>query len=263
VLSDADKSAGYILMCSNTAVNDLIIEATEAGGAHDMPLQHIAARVKRIEPLGDEILLLHLQTPRTNRLRFLAGQQVSLGVPGNSMAANFPVASCPCDDRNLEFHVPRLPGNAFSDYVSTALKPTDVVTVEGPKGTFVFDDESHRPAIFIACDTGFAPIKSLIEHAMALDIAESMQLYWVATDGRHYLHNLARSWADALDSFQYTPLAGGAGLNDALARILSDHPWLGEFDVYLAGPEPPVAAIEMALLAHGLPRQQLFSGRAP
>ena len=98
---------------------------------------------------------------------------------------------------------------------------------------------------------------------MALDIAESMQLYWIATDGRHYLHNLARSWADALDSFQYTPPAGGAGLNDALARILSDHPWLGEFDVYLAGPEPPVAAIEAALLAHGLPRRQLFVGHVP
>ncbi len=263
VLSEADKNAGYILMCSNTAVNDLVIEATEAGGAQDIPLQRIAARVKRIEPLGDELLLLHLQTPRTNRLRFLAGQQVSLCLPGVSMAANFPVASCPCDDRNLEFHVPRLPGNAFSDYLSTTLKPTDVVTVEGPNGTFVFDDESHRPAIFIACDTGFAPIKSLIEHAMALDITESMQLYWVAADNRHYLHNLARSWADALDSFRYTPLAGGAGLNDALARILSDHPWLGEFDVYLAGPESPVAVIETALLAHGLPRSQLFIGRVP
>lgn len=263
VLSEADKNAGYILMCSNTAVNDLVIEAIEAGGAQDMPLQRIAARVKRIEPLNDEILLLHLQTPRTNRLRFLAGQQVSLGVSGNSIVAEYPVASCPCDDRNLEFHVPRLSGNVFSDYVSTTLKPTDVVTVEGPKGTFVFDDESHRPAIFIACDTGFAPIKSLIEHAMALDVAESMQLYWIATDNRHYLHNLARSWADAMDSFRYTPLTGGSGLNDVLARIFSDHPWLGEFDVYLAGPEPPVVAIEAALLAHGLPRRQLFTGRAP
>lgn len=262
VLNEADKNAGYFLMCSYTAVNDLIIEATEAGGVRDIPLQHIAARVKRIEPLGAELLLLHLQTPRTNRLRFLAGQQVSLGLTGNGSVATYPVASCPCDDRNLEFHVPRLPGNAFSDYVATALKPTDVVTVEGPMGTFVFNDESQRPAIFIACDTGFAPIKSLIEHAMALDIAESMQLYWIAADNRHYLHNLARSWADALDSFQYTPLAGGTGLNDALARILSDHSWLGEFDVYLAGPEPPVAAIETALLAHGLPRQQLFTGCA-
>ncbi|MBI5611443.1 MAG: 2Fe-2S iron-sulfur cluster binding domain-containing protein [Gammaproteobacteria bacterium] len=261
VLSEADKNAGCILMCSNTAVNDLIVEAREAGGAQDIPLQRIAARVKRVEPLGNEILLLHLQTPRTNRLRFLAGQQVSLGLPDNSLVAEYPVASCPCDDRNLEFHIPRLPGNAFSDYVSKALKPTDVVTVEGPKGTFVFDDESHRPAIFIACDTGFAPIKSLIEHAMALDVAESMQLYWIATDGRHYLHNLARSWADALDSFGYTPLAGG--MNDALARISTDHPWLGEFDVYLAGPEPAVDEIEAALLAHGLPRQQLFSGRTP
>jgi len=261
VLSEADKLAGCILMCSNTAVTDLVVEAHEAGGVHDIPLQRIAVRVKRVVPLNDEMMLLHLQTPRTNRLRFLAGQYVSVGLANNSLVADYPVASCPCDDRNLEFHVRRSAGDAFSDYVFNTLKPTDVVAVDGPKGEFVYDDNSHRSAIFIACDTGFAPIKSLIEHAMALEVAESMHLYWIAADGRHYLHNLARSWADALDSFQYTPLVGGAAIDAVLERIANDHADLSEFDVYLAGPERVVVPAESALLAAGLPRQQLFTGR--
>ena len=264
VLSEADKNAGCILMCSNTAVTDLVIEAQEAGGVHDIPMQRIAARVKRVAPLDDEMMLVHLQTPRTHRLRFLAGQFVTLGLANNSIVADHPVASCPCDDRNLEFHVRRLPGNAFSEQVFTSLKPTDVVAVEGPKGEFVFDDGSHRSAIFIACDTGFAPIKSLIEHAMALDVAETMHLYWIAANGRHYLHNLARSWADALDSFQYTPLEARTGrLNDVLTGIVSDHADLNEYDVYLAGPEREVVLAEATLLAGGLPRSQLFIGRVP
>ena len=75
-LTAAEKSAGVVLMCCNTALTDLVMEAREAHGAADMPLQTIDARVKSVSPLGDDVRLLHLQTPRSNRLRFLAGQSV-------------------------------------------------------------------------------------------------------------------------------------------------------------------------------------------
>ena len=87
VLTAAEKSAGIVLMCCNTAVGDLVIEAREAHGAADMPLQNIEARVKSVSPIADDIRLLHLQTPRSNRLRFLAGQSVSLALPGGPSAS--------------------------------------------------------------------------------------------------------------------------------------------------------------------------------
>ena len=81
LLSAAEKSAGIMLMCCNTAVGDLVIEAREAHSAADMPLQSIDAKVKSVTALADDLRLLHLQTPRSNRLRFLAGQSVSLTLP--------------------------------------------------------------------------------------------------------------------------------------------------------------------------------------
>ena len=87
---------------------------------------------------------------------------------------------------------------------STArLKAGDPLTVWGPAGEFVLAD-SGRPLAFVACDTGFAPIKSLIEHAMAVDAVESLSLDWLATrpDG-HYLANQCRAWAAAFDHFRY------------------------------------------------------------
>ena len=267
VISEAEKGMGYVLLCSSTAVTDLVIEAPEAGGVRDIPLQNISAKVKRLERLSDDMLLLHLQTPRTNRLRFLAGQDVTLQA-GNDMTEDFPVASCPCDDRNIEFHIRKEPGNRFSDFVFNTLKRSDVVSIEGPKGDFVLREDSHRPLIFIACDIGFAPIKSLVEHAMALNAAESIHLYWIALQkGNHYLHNLCRSWADALDNFHYTPLAIEHGASEAvdkdsitelMLRVADDHPALNEFDVYVAGPEAVVTAVEFLLLDRGLPESQLF-----
>jgi len=49
-------------------------------------------------------------------LRFLAGQSVTLYGSGGGVDAQavYPVASCPCDDRNLHFHVGRDDGDAFA-----------------------------------------------------------------------------------------------------------------------------------------------------
>ncbi len=267
VLSETDKNTGAVLMCSNTAVNDLVIEAEEAGSAREIPLQQIAARVKAVERLTDDIVLLHVQTPRTRRLRFLAGQYVTLQA-GDGAPIDYPVASCPCDDRNLQFHVQRIPGNPFTDHVFNHLKRGDTVNILGPRGEFVLREDSPNRLVFIAWDTGFAPIKSLIEHAMALDVAESLHLYWLATPGRgHYLRNLCRSWSDALDNFHFTPIELPlAGANDAgclreeLQCVAHDHPNLNDCDVYVAGAPALLDAARELLLTKGLPPAQLKLG---
>jgi CDP-4-dehydro-6-deoxyglucose reductase len=257
VLSEAEKRQGYTLLCSHTAVSDLVIEALESTEPGDIPLQQIEARVKAKHALGDDLMLLHLQTPRTNRLRFLAGQNLTLAVGEASL--QLPIASCPCDDRNLQFHVQRDEENGFAQRAFGALKSGDTVSLFGPSGDFVLRPDSPRSIVFVACGTGFAPIKSLLEHAMALEQSERLCLYWLATrPAGHYLANLCRSWADALDNFTYVPLAAGEG--DALElvrRMGADHADLRAFDIYVAGPEAFVEATTTALLGQGFPKAQL------
>ena len=52
VLSEAEKQQGYTLLCSHTAVGDLVIEALESTEAGDIPPQQIVAQVKAIQALG-------------------------------------------------------------------------------------------------------------------------------------------------------------------------------------------------------------------
>ena len=257
VLGEAEKRQGYTLLCSHTAVSDLVIEALESVAPADIPQQQIVARVKAVQALGDELMLLHLQTPRTNRLRFLAGQNLTLTAGGASV--QLPIASCPCDDRNLQFHVVRNAQDGFAQRVFDGVKPGDAVTLFGPWGDFVLRADSPRSVVFVAFDTGFAPIKSLLEHAMALELSEQLHLYWFATPRTgHYLANLCRSWANALDNFTYVPVV--VQHEDALEMVQcigADHANLDAFDVYLAGPEEFVNGATMALLERGLPRAQL------
>jgi CDP-4-dehydro-6-deoxyglucose reductase, E3 len=269
VRTEADKRDSLVLMCSNTAVTDLVIEAAVAGGVQDIPFQQIPATVKSITNLTPDMALLHLQTPRTNRLRFLAGQSVSL-ILGKSLKADLAVASCPCDDRNILFHVHRMPGNIFSDFVFNRLKNHDVVDIEGPQGEFVLQEKSARPLFFIAFDMGFAPIKSLIEHAMSLEAAEAIHLYWMGSSEHSiYLPNVGRAWADALDNFYYTQmvtdfdLANLSGkreesLKALLQKILDDHADVTSGDIYIAGSEPASQVAEQFFLGLGLPKTRVF-----
>ena len=238
VISDSDKANGHILMCCNAAVTDVTLEALEAGSANDIPQQSITAKVKKLDTSRDDIALLHLKTPRTQRLRFLAGQTVSLG--GNECPADEQsISSCPCDDMNLHFQLLKVPGNDFSDFIFNQLQNGDEIDINGPHGDFVLNENSTHSLTFIAWHTGFAPIRSLVEHAMALDVAETINLIWITEKNEdRYLDNLCRSWNDALDNFTYTTVLTDLSSSDAesvVTRILDGIDELDENDIYVAG----------------------------
>ncbi len=60
--------------------SDLGLEVLEAGAPDDIPEQQVMTKVRSVERLTNGVIKLHLQTLRTNRLRFLAGQRVNLGM---------------------------------------------------------------------------------------------------------------------------------------------------------------------------------------
>jgi len=260
--SEAEKAQNHVLMCACTALSsDVVLEMLEADAPADIPEQRVVAKVRKVEALNGEMMRLHLQTPRSNRLRFLAGQRVTLGVTGlaggSDLHAEYPVASCPCDDRNLIFHLcrtdRRLASADFSQAVLDGrIKAGDDVSVWGPWGSFVLEKDSSRPLVFIAIDEGFAPVNSLIEHAIAVDAAESISLYWASSQpGGQYLPNQCRAWDEALDEFSYRPLAA-----DDLPALAANAALLTS-DVYLAGAAERVEPLAAVLRAAGVPPQQL------
>ncbi|MBI3776950.1 MAG: 2Fe-2S iron-sulfur cluster binding domain-containing protein [Gammaproteobacteria bacterium] len=263
-LTDAEHHEHDILLCANTAVTDLVIETAEAAGPRDIEVQRSVAVVKNISHPTLDMTLLHLQTRPQQRLRFLAGQFFQLGLPNGSQAQH-PGAGCPCDERNLYFHVRR--DGVFAQAVFAQLREGQTINIAGPYGEFALDQNSPRAVLFLAYGTGFAPIQGMIEHALALDNAPSLTLYWLAARAAdHYLDNLCRSWADALDNFHYTPVTVPADLDplsDAVQRIVAEYPALQDFDIYAAGPAAFAAAVDEVLATRVFPRAQLRSVVAP
>ena len=282
VVRQAERDRGTVLLCSITAGSDLVIEAREASDAADIAPETVATTVHKLERPTDDVVVMELRTPRSQTLRFLAGQHATIRLDGLA-PRNKSIASCPCNGRYLQFHVRQVSGDPFSELVFSGLKPRQKVEIEGPFGRFTLNETSRRPLIFLAYETGFASIKSLVEHAIALEKAQPMHMYWIARhDGDHYLANYCRSWQDALDDFHFALLSTDAvpicetgrsvlsaqessslspperHMALAGAQVIADHPDLSGFDVYASGPESILTAGKRLLLDHGLPEQRLF-----
>lgn len=272
-LSETERAEGYTLMCCHTAVTDVTLDVNEMPRPEQVESQRLRARVGSVERAADDIAVLSLYPVEGARLRFLAGQSVRLDSGGQG--AEYAIASCPCDEHRIEFHIRQRDDDAFARKLFAGHGLNRTVEIEGPHGGFTLDMQSLHPVIFVAWDTGFAPIKSLLEHAMALDVAEHLYLFWVHTqDEMPYLHNRCRAWADALENFHYTHRyaepriyrdddAAHAMLATVLAATAEPHFDVATFDIYIAAPAPVLAQSQRYFAARGVPAAQLHTLEVP
>lgn len=255
VLSERERSLGYVLTCCQTAVTDAVLEAAEAHGVADLPRQTLRATLRKLERVEPGLALLQVQTPRTQTLRFMAGQRARLTLEDGS-TRELPIASCPCNGRNLWFYV-RASDNAFARAVFGGLRAGQTIGVTGPFGDCVLRKDASEPAVFVAFGDGIAPIKSLIEQAVAVDSIESFHLYWASDfpQGCHLAH-WARALKESLDNFRFTPLTT-CDPHALIALIRADLPETGALRFYLAGPAAPVEALAAALRGLGVEAERL------
>ncbi|AOY92917.1 CDP-6-deoxy-delta-3,4-glucoseen reductase [Cupriavidus sp. USMAA2-4] len=248
-LTQQEQTEGGALFCCATASSDITIECREVHGAGDIPIKKVPCRVVGLERAADDVVVVRLQLPATERLQFLAGQYVEF-LLRDGKRRSYSIATPPHEEGPLELHIRHMPGGVFTDYVFGAkegapvMKERDILRFEGPLGSFFLREESDKPIILLASGTGFAPIKAIVEHAAYTGITRPMTLYWGGRRPRDlYLHALCEKWARELPNFRYVPV-----VSDALAEdqwqgrtgfvhqaVMADHPDLSGHEVYACG----------------------------
>ena len=265
-LSSESVAAGELLSCCHAPESDLVLEMDLIGDVRSIPLQQIETKIKDIEFIED-MAIVTLRTPRSQTLQFMAGQDVELRFKDH--VSRYPIASCPCQGMELEFHIRHLEHDLFSQAIfSGEIKTKSKITLVGPKGVFVLKEKTTRPMVFIAWDGGFAPIRSLVEHAFSLEMANAIRFYWAypQTDEMPYLHQHAQSWQTLFDQYQYYQLPcvfERSQQNDCLyvakqiyrSLDLDD---LNQSEVYISAPAEILIHLSELLLANGLDESQLI-----
>lgn len=266
-ITAAEQCAGHALLCQARPRSDLIIEARAVHRIDEIPVRKLPCRVSRIEKLNRDVLRLFLKLPTTERMQFLAGQYIDI-LMQDGKRRSFSLANAPHTDEFLELHVRHYEGGLFSEFAFTKLHEKSLLRIEGPLGTFFLHEDSDRPIIMVAGGTGFAPVKSIVEHALKKGMERSIHFYWGARSREDlYLHELAREWARTNANFHYVPVLSEPLASDQWdgrtglvhEAVLKDFDDLSGHEVYTCGPPPMVHAVRDKLIERGLPADYIYS----
>lgn len=250
-LSEAQKAEGRFLMCSTAPRSDVTVKAE----LNRRPKEYaLCATVRKVSHEGPRApAVVSVRPRRSLRLRFVAGQYVRLSF-ADYAPIECSVASCPCDETRLEFHIFEEPENDLRRWLFSQARPGQRLELFGPLGEFMCGGDARRPVLFIAHTLGFAPVKSMLEHITAREGGPPVVLCRVA-DARHphYMQNLCRSWDDALEQLTLLQVGDDDDLSTALAAGVKLPHNKAEFDVYISAPEEFHAPWREAVVASKAP----------
>lgn len=264
-LSDEEKAQGLILACRAIPTTDA--DVVWLGGEEQPPghpRRRVQARVTSIEDATHDIKRIRLVIDGAAALVFSAGQYARLTFPGTP-ARDYSMASGP-DEGELEFHIRRVPGGAATSCIHGMLKLGDSVLVEGPFGSSYLREQHAGPMLCVAGGSGLAPIKAIVEVAIAHGMKQPIHIYFGARSERDlYLVAHFMALAQRHSNLTFTPVLSDApvlthwrtGLvTDAIGADLHD---LDGWKVYVAGPPAMVEATIQLGTARGLRIEDLHA----
>src|SRR5438046_1385047 len=121
------------------------------------------ATVTEIEELAPSVVQLTVAV-NDQEFRFEPGQWVNFRFP-EGVSRAYTIASAPQRPQAVQLCVRIGEGRG-----GIALKKLELgaqVSVEGPFGDFLLPDDGQHPVVFIAGDTGIAPIRSIVLHMIS------------------------------------------------------------------------------------------------
>ena len=176
---------------------------------------------------------------------------------------DYSIASQP-GDGFLEFHIRLVPGGAVSPYVLDTLAAGDTVKARGPLGVSYLRTKHRGPILALAGGSGLAPIKSIVDRALALGMQQPVHLYFGVRDEPDlYLEDYFTGLAGKHDNFTFVPvLSDPSGATERRTgfvhdAIKADFDTLDGNKIYIAGPPVMVDACTHEAIALGV-RQDDF-----
>ena len=270
-LSAEEEAAGLVLTCQAAPQTDVVLEARTVPGAGEFPVRKMPSRVMAMSRAAPDVMVLTMQLPANDPLRYHAGQYVEFILRDNARRS-YSMANAPHtqgDKPAIELHIRHMPGGKFTDHVFGAMKDKDILRLEGPFGSFFLREDSDKPIVLLASGTGFAPIKAIIEQLEFKGSTRPAVLYWGARRKADlYLHDWAEAAAARLPNLRYVPVLSEPAPDDAWTgrtgfvhrAVMADLPDLSGHQVYACGVPIMVESAQRDFVAHcGLPEDEFYA----
>ncbi len=265
-VTPAPDADGTALLCRTRALSDVTIAPLRLESAQPDARRTVSARVYRVRWPADDVAMIDLRFPAGIRVPFQAGQYLQVLLPDEA-PRSFSMANPPKSSDGVQLHVRVIPGGLFGEKLkSEAIQAGDTFDIELPFGDFHLRDAPERPAVLVAGGTGFAPIQSILEHALAKQKDREFVLYWGGRDqaGLYALDQVAK-WQRRYPHFRFVGVvsdeAPAEGQRAGLVHeaVLADYPDMSGVDVYACGAPGLIQAARRDFTARGLPADRFFA----
>jgi NAD(P)H-flavin reductase/hemoglobin-like flavoprotein len=246
-----------------------VMRAAAAADAAAFPPWWVAEIVEHeLRSPGVAVLKLAPSQP----LPYLAGQYVPVQVTRwPRVWRPFSIATAPRPGGLIELHVKAVPGGLVSNTLVHHSVPGDTVLLAAAAGQMTLA-ESDRDLLCIAGGTGLAPIKAIIEQAIATSLAgkpRKITLYF-GTRQSFDLYDLAdlQLLEAVCPALRVIPVLSDdlaySGLKGPLPDVVRAHgsSMFSHAEAYICGPEPMVRQAA-ALLAASMPAAQIHHDPQP
>lgn len=239
-----------------------------AAAAKDEPAWWVAEIVSH-ELRSPGVAVLRLRTDEP--LPYQAGQYVPVQVARWSRTWRpYSIATAPRPGGPLELHVRAVPGGLVSNTLVHHSDVGDCVLLGSAEGTMTLA-ESGRDLLCVAGGTGLAPIKAIIEQAIATDKAASkpraITLFLGAR--QHFdLYDLEdlQLLEAACPALRVVPVLSEqpqyTGLTGMLPEVVKSQGVASDTEAYICGP-PAMVRQAAALLAASLPQSRIHKDPLP
>lgn len=258
-LGDDERARGLILACRAVPEQDCEVAWLDEDDLIVHPRRILDCAVAEIDDATHDIRRIRLEVRSGGPFTFSAGQYASVRFD-DQPARDYSMASGP-DDRLVEFHVRRMPGGKASAYAAERLAVGDRVRVEGPMGSSYLRENHRGPIVAVAGGSGLAPIKSIVERALARGMPQHIHLYFGARAERDlYLVAHFQALAARHPTLHFTPVLSEPAAATSLRTGLVHETVGRDFDdldgckAYLAGPPAMVEAATRLFERRGMRR---------
>ncbi|HKI96061.1 MAG TPA: 2Fe-2S iron-sulfur cluster-binding protein [Gemmatimonadales bacterium] len=205
---------------------------------------------------------LDLQSHRRQSLQAFAVDQLARRAEGSAVRC-YSLSDAP-DRERYRVTIKRIPNGLVSNFLHDEVQEGDILNIKAPSGGFILDPTDTRPIVLIGGGVGITPVLAMLNAVIASEATREVWFFAAFDNGDHqvqreHLDTIAKEHANVRVQYCYCkPLPEdhqrGGFLEervsvDLLERLLPSN----NYEFYICGPPPMMAALHEGLSAWGVP----------
>ncbi len=268
-LTREELECGWRLGCQALPRSSLAIYLTDLFDPPTYAPEDVEGHIDSIRALTHDIVEVSIALSRS--IPFSPGQYAELSVAGIEGARSYSFAAWEKGGttHRPSFHIRKVPGGKFTEWLFAESRARTAVRVRGPMGRFGLR-QSESPLLLVGGGSGLAPLKCILEYALAAGCSRPATLLFGARIQADLfcverIDEIAKHWRG---KFTFIPIlslepeaSGWQGARGLVTEAIATLPSLQASQAYLCGPPAMVDAAEIALMHGGMSEASIFADR--